>query len=70
MFGTRWRRVIDTADPDLLEPTGPVESGQILRVSDRSIVVLQLAPLQSDGQTPAPDVSERALTSGIALADS
>ena len=58
-FGTRWHRVIDTADPDLRQSAGPVESAGILEVSDRSVVVLQLAGI--DGGSPEP---------GIQLADS
>ena len=58
-FGTRWHRVIDTADPDLRQPVGPLESSGILDVFDRAIVVLQLSEL--DDGFPA---------SGIALADS
>ena len=40
-FGTRWHRVIDTADPDLLEPSGPLGAGEAICVRDRSVVVLQ-----------------------------
>ena len=58
-FGRRWHRVIDTADPDLRQPVGPVESSGILGVSDHAVVVLQLSEL--DGGAPA---------SGIPLADS
>jgi glycogen operon protein len=42
-YGTRWHRVIDTADPDLIEPVDPLGPGGMLRVRDRSVVVLQLA---------------------------
>jgi isoamylase len=53
-FGERWHRVIDTADPDLRLPLGPVASGEPLRVVDRSIVVLQLADSSRDGTPLAP----------------
>jgi glycogen operon protein len=53
-FGRRWHRVIDTADPDLQEPIGPLTSGEALRVIDRSIVVLQLADSARDGIPLAP----------------
>jgi glycogen operon protein len=46
-FGGRWHRVIDTADPDLREPVGPISAGGALKVADRAVVVLQLA--QKDG---------------------
>jgi isoamylase len=42
-FGNRWFRVIDTADPDLREPIDEFAARQTLRVTDRSIIVLQLA---------------------------
>lgn len=54
-FGRRWHRAIDTADPDLLKPVGPVEAGAALPVEGRAVVVLQLA------ETSSAD--------GIALAD-
>jgi hypothetical protein len=54
-FGTRWHRVIDTADPDLRESIGPLTSGGKLRVVDRSVVVLQLADRSRDGTRIAPD---------------
>jgi glycogen operon protein len=41
-FGLRWRRVIDTADPELGHDVPLLESGQTLRVADRALVVLQL----------------------------
>jgi isoamylase len=69
-FGSRWRRVIDTADPDLRQPVGPVEAGQMLCVPDRSIVVLQLAPLQQDAAGVPPEAAGEPASSGIALAHS
>ena len=48
-FGERWHRVIDTADPDLLERTAPFPAGDAVRVADRSVVVLQLAGQKRDG---------------------
>jgi isoamylase len=52
-FGDRWHRVIDTADPDLREPADPLSSGGELRVTDRSVVVLQLSQPARDGITIA-----------------
>ena len=40
-FGTRWHRVIDTADPDLARRVTALGPGRKLTVSDRSLVVLQ-----------------------------
>ena len=40
-FGTRWHRVIDTADPDLHQASGPLNAGEVICVRDRSVVVLQ-----------------------------
>jgi glycogen operon protein len=54
VFGTRWHRVIDTADPDLLEPSGPLGAGAVFRVRDRSIVVLQRSDRVESG-TAMPD---------------
>ena len=48
-FGPRWHRVIDTAAPDLREAIAPLASGSELRVVDRAVVVLQLAPPGRDG---------------------
>jgi isoamylase len=48
-FGHRWIRVIDTADPDLRSFTRAVGAGEVLRVEDRSVVVLQLSDEQRDG---------------------
>jgi glycogen operon protein len=42
-FGSRWHRVIDTADPDLRQPVAPISAGGALEVADRAVVVLQLA---------------------------
>jgi glycogen operon protein len=48
-YGDRWHRVIDTADPDLVDPLEPRAAGESLLVRDRSIVVLQLAGRTVDG---------------------
>ena len=40
-FGTRWHRVIDTADPDLARRVTALGPGRKLTVPDRSLVVLQ-----------------------------
>jgi glycogen operon protein len=42
-YGTRWLRVIDTADPDLATPLGPIATRESFQVADRALVVLQLA---------------------------
>jgi glycogen operon protein len=42
-YGRRWHRVIDTADPDLRSPVGPLTHHDELPVRDRAIVVLQLS---------------------------
>ena len=47
VFGRRWHRVIDTADPDLRERIAVVANGAEIRVVDRSVVVLQLADEKS-----------------------
>jgi isoamylase len=49
VFGQRWHRIIDTADPDLREDIAPLSNAEELRVVDRSIVVLQLADSPRDG---------------------
>ena len=59
VFGARWQRVIDTADPDLRQNEGAIPAGGALQVADRSVVVLQLAEL-------APPRDRRG--DGIALA--
>jgi isoamylase len=41
-FGTQWRRVIDTADPDLRAGGSAFAAGDIVVVADRAVVVLQL----------------------------
>ncbi|HUE89513.1 MAG TPA: glycogen debranching protein GlgX [Vicinamibacterales bacterium] len=56
-FGHRWHRVIDTADPDLCEAVEPLASGSDLLVVDRSVVVLQLAPLEMASRLLTPAAS-------------
>ena len=48
-FGHRWIRVIDTADHDLRSSTHATAAGDVLRVVDRSVVVLQLTDQVRDG---------------------
>jgi isoamylase len=43
VFGARWHRVIDTADPTLSNPAPPVPARHGLRVESRSVTVLQLS---------------------------
>jgi glycogen operon protein len=40
-YGTRWQRVIDTADPDLTRRLNALGPGRKLMVADRSLIVLQ-----------------------------
>jgi glycogen operon protein len=53
-FGLRWHRVIDTADPDLREEIDAIGARGVVRIVDRSIVVLQLANGSRDGTAIAP----------------
>ena len=41
-FGTRWGRVIDTADPDMIDPTADLAAGATITLESRSMMVLQL----------------------------
>jgi len=41
-FGTRWRRVIDTADPDLAQPLPDISAHGEITLESRSMTVLQL----------------------------
>jgi glycogen operon protein len=41
VFGSRWRRVIDTADPDLQASHQSLAAAAVLDVADRALVVLQ-----------------------------
>jgi len=41
VYGQRWRRVIDTADPDLRPLTDAIGADTTFKVADRSVVVLQ-----------------------------
>jgi glycogen operon protein len=41
-FGARWRRVIDTADPDLANDSGEIAAGGEFILESRSMMVLQL----------------------------
>ena len=43
VYGDRWIRVIDTADPDLSQRHEPTEAGRTFLVDDRALVVLQLS---------------------------
>jgi glycogen operon protein len=60
VFGSSWRRVIDTADPKLAAPNDPIASRGVVNVADRALVVLQ--GLESDD---APTVGS---PDGIVLA--
>lgn len=42
-FGEQWHRVIDSADPDLRVPITALAARGTVRVTDRSVLVLQLA---------------------------
>jgi isoamylase len=42
VFGRRWRRVIDTADPYLTQPLSELAAGASLTLESRSMMVLQL----------------------------
>ena len=70
VFGERWHRVIDTADPDLRRDAGAVASGGILKVTDRSVVVLQLAPPSDDTRRKSRRRRRTASTPGIPIAHS
>ena len=60
-FGSRWQRVIDTADPELNAGIGPISAGGALTVADRALVVLREAEPEAADNQDKPD--------GIALAE-
>jgi glycogen operon protein len=57
VFGARWQRVIDTADPDLRQEVGAIAAGGALHVTDRSVVVLQLAELAGQRDRSSDGIS-------------
>ena len=61
VFGTRWQRVIDTADPLLQAPENDFHAGSVVNVADRSLVVLQRIESAETDEAGAP--------AGIVLAE-
>jgi isoamylase len=53
VYGRRWQRVIDTADPDLRQSPSVVAAGETLTVEGRSVVVLQASRDESPVDVPA-----------------